>query len=199
MFEFSKKGSPEDMPAREATHPSAATAAETSPRARPAPVSGARREAAIIGPSIQLDGDLRGQEDLLIEGEVNGTVQLRNNSLTVGSQGKVKAHVYAKEIHVEGMVEGDLFASERVSIRRSAQVRGNITSPRVILEEGARFKGSIEMDSEAVEAALGTSSRVSPGAPRAAAAPAPRTNATENRDQPAGSPPGGTARSGVTS
>ena len=195
MFEFNKKGSPEDTPARETTHPDTATTAEAGPRARPAPVSGARREAAIIGPSIQLDGDLRGQEDLLIEGEVNGTVQLRNNSLTVGSQGKVKAHVYAKEIHVEGMVEGDLFASERVSIRRSAQVRGNITSPRVILEEGARFKGSIEMDSEAVEAALGTSAKASPGSPRAPAAQAPRTNATENRDQP----PGGTARSGVTS
>jgi cytoskeletal protein CcmA (bactofilin family) len=199
MFEFSKKGSPEDTPARETTQPEAAPAAEASPRARPAPVSGARREAAIIGPSIQLDGDLRGQEDLLIEGEVNGTVQLRNNSLTVGSQGKVKAHVYAKEIHVEGVVEGDLFASERVSIRRSAQVRGNITSPRVILEEGARFKGSIEMDSEAVEAALGTSAKASPGSPRAAAAPAPRANAAESRDQPAGSPAGGAARSGVTS
>jgi len=199
MFEFSKKGSPEDTPARETTHPDTAPATETSPRARPAPVSGARREAAIIGPSIQLDGDLRGQEDLLIEGEVNGTVQLRSNTLTVGSQGKVQAHVYAKEIHVEGIVEGDLFASERVSIRRSAQVRGNITSPRVILEEGARFKGSIEMDSEAVEAALGTTAKASPASPRAAAAPAARTNATDSRDKPAGSPPGGAARSGVTS
>jgi cytoskeletal protein CcmA (bactofilin family) len=155
MFEFGKKGSPEhpgEAPMQEMKRPEAPAPAEARPRA----ASGAaRREAAIIGPSIQLDGDLRGQEDLLIEGQVNGTIQLRNNSLTVGSQGKVKADVYAKEINVEGLVEGDLFGAERVSVRKSAQVRGNITSPHVSLEEGARFKGSIEMDSAAVESAIG--------------------------------------------
>jgi cytoskeletal protein CcmA (bactofilin family) len=156
MFEFGKKGSPEhpgEAPMQEMKRPEAPAPAEA---ARPRAASGSgRREAAIIGPSIQLDGDLRGQEDLLIEGEVNGTIQLRNNSLTVGSQGKVKADVYAKEINVEGLVEGDLFGAERVSVRKSAQVRGNITSPHVSLEEGARFKGSIEMDSAAVESAIG--------------------------------------------
>jgi cytoskeletal protein CcmA (bactofilin family) len=155
MFEFSKKGTP-DEPAEASAHDRPRPAApESPPRSQGSSLSGARREAAIIGPSIQLDGDLRGQEDLLIEGEVNGTVQLRNNSLTVGGQGKIKANVYAKEIHVDGSVEGDLFGSERVIIRKSAQVRGNITSPRVAIEEGARFKGSIEMDSAAVESALG--------------------------------------------
>lgn len=157
MFEFGKKDSPDhaadpstpDVARRDIAPP------ETASRTRAATGGGGRRDAAIIGPSIQLDGDLRGQEDLLIEGEVNGTVQLRDNSLTVGSQGKIKADVYAKEIHVDGLVEGDLFGSERVVIRKSAQVRGNITSPRVSLEEGARFKGSIEMDSTAVDSALG--------------------------------------------
>ncbi|HEX7080004.1 MAG TPA: polymer-forming cytoskeletal protein [Gammaproteobacteria bacterium] len=109
----------------------------------------------MIGPSIHIDGDLRGEEDLLIEGEVAGTVQLKNNSLTIGPKGKVSADVYAHSIFVEGFMEGDLYGSERVSIRKSAQVRGNITSPRVSLEDGARFKGSIEMDPQAVEAALG--------------------------------------------
>jgi len=160
MFEFGKKGGPENAgdtstSASDATRREAPPMSAMSSKPQANTGSGGRRDAAIIGPSIQLDGDLRGQEDLLIEGEVNGTVQLRNNSLTIGSEGKVKADVYAKEIHVDGFVEGDLFGSERVVIRKSAQVRGNITSPRVSLEEGARFKGAVEMDSAAVESSLG--------------------------------------------
>ncbi|MDN3517730.1 polymer-forming cytoskeletal protein [Aquisalimonas lutea] len=114
------------------------------------------REAAVIGPSIHIDGTLKGEEDLLIEGRVTGTVQLREHSLTVGSKGQVEANVYAHTIMVEGQVDGDLYGSERVGVRSSARVRGNITAPRVSLEDGARFKGAIEMDPEAVEAALGT-------------------------------------------
>jgi cytoskeletal protein CcmA (bactofilin family) len=186
MFEFGKKGSPDtpaEAPMQEMKRPDAHAVAE-GPRARSAAPGAGRRDAAIIGPSIQLDGDLRGQEDLLIEGEVNGTIQLRNNSLTVGSQGKVKADVYAKEINVEGLVEGDLFGSERVSVRKSAQVKGNITSPHVSLEEGARFKGSIEMDSAAVESAIGTRRGANP-----AEAPA----------KPVAPMAGAPARSGVAS
>lgn len=117
--------------------------------------SGGTREAAVIGPSIRIDGDLRGEEDLRIEGEVKGTVQLKGNSLVIGSEGRVRATVYAHSIEVEGLVEGDLYGLERVNVRKSARVKGNITSPRVSLEDGAQFKGSIEMDGQAVEAALG--------------------------------------------
>lgn len=113
------------------------------------------RETAVIGRSIHLNGDLRGEEDLRIEGEVAGTIQLKNNSLTIGKDGRVKADVYAKVVTIDGVMEGDLFGSERVSVRKSARVLGNITAPRVSVEDGARFKGSIEMDPEAVEAALG--------------------------------------------
>lgn len=126
------------------------------PRSEPvASRPAATREAAVIGPSIQIDGDLRGEEDLVIEGEVSGTVQLKSNSVTVGAQGKVRADVFAHSIYVEGFVEGDMYGSERVHIRKSAQVRGNITSPNVSLEDGAKFKGSIEMDPNAVQQALG--------------------------------------------
>lgn len=111
---------------------------------------------AVIGRSIQIDGDLRGEEDLRIEGEVSGTIHLKNNSLTIGSQGKIKADVYAKSILVDGTMEGDLYGSERVAIRKNAQVIGNVTAPRVSLDDGARFKGSIEMDQQAVDAALGS-------------------------------------------
>ena len=113
------------------------------------------REAAVIGASIQIDGDVRGEEDLIIQGEVSGKINLLNNSLTVGRDGKVKADVRAQAVFVDGHVDGDLIGSERVCIRSTAQVRGNITSPRVSLEDGARFKGSIEMDPEAVESLLG--------------------------------------------
>lgn len=131
------------------------------------------REAAVIGRSIHIDGDLRGEEDLRIEGDVSGTIQLRNSSLTIGKDGKIKADVYAKAITVDGLVEGDLYGSERVIIRKNARVLGNITSPKVGLEDGARFKGSIEMDPEAIEAALGTSQ----GAAKPASAPAPASTA----------------------
>jgi cytoskeletal protein CcmA (bactofilin family) len=138
----------------------------------------------MIGASIHIDGDLRGEEDLLIEGEVNGTVQLKNNSLTIGPQGKVRADVYAQSIIVDGYMEGDLFGSERVAIRKNAQVRGNVTSPRVSLEDGAKFKGSIEMDPQAVQGAAGRN------APKPAAPP-PQGNAP--RPAPAVAPNPGTS------
>lgn len=123
--------------------------------------SAAPREAgtgttAVIGRSIQIDGDLRGEEDLRIEGEVSGRIHLKNNSLTIGSEGKIKADVYAKGIVVDGIMEGDLYGSERVAIRKNAQVTGNVTAPRVSLEDGARFKGSIEMDQQSVDSAIGS-------------------------------------------
>ena len=110
---------------------------------------------ATIGRSIQISGDLRGEEDLCIEGDVNGTVELRNNALTIGKEGKVHADVYARSIAVDGETRGDLYATERVSVHINARVQGNIISPRVSIEEGAHFKGSIEMDQAAVEKVLG--------------------------------------------
>jgi len=126
MFEIGKKGAPEKGP-------EASGWTETRPESASSQKSGPR-EKAVIGPSIHIDGDLRGEEDLLIEGEVSGTVQLRSNSLTIGAQGKVRADVYANSIYVEGLMEGDLYGTERVHIRKSAQVRGNVTSPRVSLD-----------------------------------------------------------------
>jgi cytoskeletal protein CcmA (bactofilin family) len=164
MFEIGKKGAPE-----KATE--ASGWAETRPDSAGSPQRTGPREKAVIGPSIHIDGDLRGEEDLLIEGEVNGTVQLRSNSLTIGAQGKVRADVYAHSIYVDGLMEGDLYGTERVHIRKSAQVRGNVTSPRVSLEDGAKFKGSIEMDPQAVQTATASRS-MGTARPAAAAKPA---------------------------
>jgi cytoskeletal protein CcmA (bactofilin family) len=188
MFDINKKGAPDkamDSSPREAPRP------ETGSRPDAGRMANAGREAAVIGPSIHIDGDVRGEEDLLIEGEVNGTVQLKNNSLTIGPQGKVRADVYAHSIYVDGLCEGDLYGSERVHIRKSAQVHGNVTSPRVSLEDGAKFKGSIEMDPQAAQSANTARGNVPKGAapaskpasvaqppqPAAAAAPSVKTGA----------------------
>ncbi len=117
------------------------------------------REAAVIGPSIKINGDLQGEEDLIIQGEVHGTIQLKDKSLTVGSEGKVFADVYAHTVMVEGKVKGDLYGAERVAVKRTGDVQGNIVSPRVSLEDGGRFKGSVEMDDDEVRKAFGTSQK----------------------------------------
>ena len=125
-------------------------------------VSGRSGEVAVIGSSIRINGDLSGDEDLRIEGDVSGTVELKNSVLTIGKEGKVKAGVFAKAIAVDGETKGDLYATERVSVHVNARVQGNIIAPRVSIEEGAHFKGSIEMDPAAVEKALGKTTTAKP-------------------------------------
>jgi len=110
---------------------------------------------AVIGQSIKIEGDLRGDEDLRIEGSVTGSIHLPNHSLTIGKNGCIKADAYAKSVVVDGEVNGDLYGSECVSIRANAQVECNVVAARVSLEEGARFKGSIDMDPERVKDSLG--------------------------------------------
>jgi cytoskeletal protein CcmA (bactofilin family) len=152
--------------------------AESAPRptASPPATASRGRVTAVIGPSIQIEGTLRGQEDLFVEGEVTGTIQLQNHTLTIGAQGKIKADVYAHTVFVEGSMDGDLFGSEQVIVRKSAKVRGNITSPRVTLEDGAAFKGSIEMDPESVKSVLGSPGNANRGPASATSAPRPVTS-----------------------
>jgi cytoskeletal protein CcmA (bactofilin family) len=101
---------------------------------------------ATIGPSIFIKGDLSGEEDLVIEGRVEGKVDLKQNNVTVGKNGRVKADVFGKVVVIEGEVDGNVFAREQAILRQSGAIRGNITAPRVILEDGSRFKGSIDME-----------------------------------------------------
>jgi len=115
------------------------------------PVSGGM---AVIGRSIQINGDLRGEEDLRIEGDIDGKIHLPNHSLTIGKEGRINANVYAKSVTIDGEMNGDAYGSECVNIRANASVVGNVVASRVSLEEGARFKGSIDMDPESVKAAL---------------------------------------------
>lgn len=111
----------------------------------PRPNRGASARPATLGPSISISGNLSGNEDLVIEGSVEGEVMVRGHIVTISRTAKVKADVYGRSICVEGEVEGDLFGDEQVIIRQSGRVRGNVTAPKVNLERGARFKGSIDM------------------------------------------------------
>ena len=103
---------------------------------------------AIIGPKIRIRGDLSGDEDILIQGRVEGTIELKENSLTIGENGSVKANAVAKSITIEGEVEGDLYGADKIVIRQSSNVRGNLVAPRVSLEDGAKFRGSIDMEAD---------------------------------------------------
>ena len=115
--------------------------------AEPAPAVASRKtESAVVGSSIHINGDLSGDEDLLVHGRVEGTITLKNNLMTVGKDGQVSATVEAKSIRIEGTVDGDLRGKEQVIVTRTGSVSGNIAAPRVSLEDGCRFKGSIDME-----------------------------------------------------
>jgi cytoskeletal protein CcmA (bactofilin family) len=99
-----------------------------------------------IGKSVIIKGELSGSEDLTIEGQVEGKIELNNNILTIGTNAKIKAQVFAKTIIVLGEVTGNITASEKVDIRDNGSVDGDITSPKVAIAEGAHFRGAIDMN-----------------------------------------------------
>lgn len=102
---------------------------------------------AVVGPKIVIRGDVSGEEDLLIQGRVEGSVDLTGYQLTVGKEGVVKANLMAKSITIEGTVEGDVIGQERILIKASSNVKGNLVAERVTLEDGSKFRGSIDMES----------------------------------------------------
>ncbi len=102
---------------------------------------------ANIGKSISIKGDLTGNEDMVIEGKVDGKVDLPNNQLTIGANGVVKAEVSAKAVVVVGKVSGNVQGTERVEIQATGCVEGDVTSPKLVVAEGAVLNGSIHMSS----------------------------------------------------
>lgn len=111
------------------------------------------KELANIGKSIVVKGELSGSEDLYIEGTVEGKIELRNSSLTVGPNGNVKADVIAKAVVVQGKLNGTVNASDRVELQKSAVMSGDVTSPHVAVEEGASLHGKVDVQSQAGKAA----------------------------------------------
>ncbi len=114
-----------------------------------------------IGKSVVIKGELNGSEDLTIEGQVEGTIQLRDHVLTIGANGRIKAQVFAKSVIVLGEVSGNVTATDKVDIRDNGSVDGDIVAPRVAIAEGAHFRGSVDMQRKAGQAA--------PSAPKPAA------------------------------
>jgi cytoskeletal protein CcmA (bactofilin family) len=106
---------------------------------------GPERATVNIGKSVVIKGELNGSEDLTIEGQVEGKIELRQNVLTIGSNGRIKAQVFAKSVVIFGEVIGNVTASEKVDIRDNGSVDGDIAAPRVAIAEGAHFRGSIDM------------------------------------------------------
>src|SRR5215213_11767209 len=112
---------------------------------RPEPKQNVERDIVNIGKSVVIKGELNGSEDLTIEGQVEGTIQLRDHVLTIGPNGRIKAQVFAKAVIVLGEVSGNVTASEKVDIRDNGSVDGDIISPRVAIAEGAHFRGTVDM------------------------------------------------------
>jgi cytoskeletal protein CcmA (bactofilin family) len=129
---------------------------------RPEPKQNVERDIVNIGKSVVIKGELNGSEDLTIEGQVEGTIQLRDHVLTIGPNGKIKAQVFAKAVIILGEVTGNVTASEKVDIRDNGSVDGDIISPRVAIAEGAHFRGTVDMQRKGL----------TPGAGQPAAKPA---------------------------
>jgi cytoskeletal protein CcmA (bactofilin family) len=110
------------------------------------------RSTVNIGKSVVIKGELNGSEDLTIEGQVEGKIELRQNVLTIGPNGKIKAQLFAKSVIIIGEVVGNVTATEKVDIRDNGSVDGDIASPRVAIAEGAHFRGSIDMQRGATKA-----------------------------------------------
>lgn len=134
------------LPARPATQP-LAPAAETGPNRTIAspPPSSAAAKCSTLGATLRFKGDLVADEDLVIQGQVEGSI-LHTRSVTIGAQGRVQGNTRARRIVVEGNIDGNLYALESVTIRSGATVRGDVFAPRVSVDEGARLSGRIDMD-----------------------------------------------------
>ena len=102
-------------------------------------------DAALIGKSVVIKGDLSGSEDLYIDGQVEGKIELRGNNLTIGPNGQVKASILAKGVTISGKLEGNVTASDRLELRKTAVVLGDVATQRVAIEEGAYIKGKVDI------------------------------------------------------
>ena len=101
---------------------------------------------ARLGPSLHVKGEITGHEDLLVDGSIEGLIQLEDRKLTVGASAKVTADVISREVVVYGSVKGNLRAKDRIEIKKDGSVVGDLTTARIMIEDGAYFKGSIEID-----------------------------------------------------
>ncbi|MGH9708993.1 MAG: bactofilin family protein, partial [Candidatus Acidiferrales bacterium] len=129
-------------------------------------------EAAILTQGIRIRGELTGKADLFIDGDVEGSIRLGDSRLTIGPSGHVKADIEAREIHIRGNVQGNLRGRERITLGNSSHVKGDLESPRVAIEDGAQFKGRVEMGPVA-DARERQNKRIAPASTPAATSSSP--------------------------
>jgi cytoskeletal protein CcmA (bactofilin family) len=128
--------------------PAVAVAAPIPPaphKETPKPSDPHRADVGHIGKSVQIKGELTGSEDLYLDGSIEGTIDLRDHSLIIGPNGKIKAAITARDLVVHGKVEGNVTATGRVELRRSCTLIGDVSTQRIVIEDGAFFKGAIDI------------------------------------------------------
>ena len=193
MWKATRKEDEFSTPAPEqaATKP-AYTAAPPVTRAAEPPRAEVPRsvDIATIGKSVVVKGELSGSEDLYVDGEVEGSIALRGQSLTVGPNGRVRANIEARNVIVHGRVDGNIHASDRVELRKSASLSGDISTARVAIEDGAFFKGSIDiqkaepaprLEPKLPAVSVAPAATVAPATPAAPAVPAAQGSLLEPR------------------
>lgn len=144
--------SPNPAPATTTSTPAAAPATLMSPQKeqpKPASSHSERGDVGHIGKSVVIRGELTGNEDLYLDGDIEGTVDLRDHKLVIGPNGKIKATITARELVVHGRVEGNVSANERVELKKSCTLVGDVSTQRIVIEDGAFFKGAIDIKESA--------------------------------------------------
>ena len=129
-------------------------------------------ETANLGKSVVIKGELSGSEDLYIDGQVEGSIELAGNRLTIGPNGRVKANITARSVTIGGRLEGNVRATDRVDLRQTAVVLGDIATQKIAIEDGAYFKGGVDIQREAAKPPQG------PGKPESKPASAPASAAS---------------------
>jgi cytoskeletal protein CcmA (bactofilin family) len=166
MSLWQKPDQDENSPSTPATSPRQSSAPAAS-----APSAGTSQRGgkmATIGQSVQIRGELTGQEDLVIDGRIEGKISLNGHQLTIGPNGRIAAEVHAKSVQINGEVIGNVIADDKVEISPSGSVQGDITAPRVALADGSSFKGSIDMGNKK-ESSSGSPASINRDVPIAAA------------------------------
>jgi cytoskeletal protein CcmA (bactofilin family) len=126
---------------------------------------------AVLGKSVMVKGQILSREDLTIDGEVEGTIEMQEHRLTVGPNGKVRASVKAREVIVLGTLHGNVETGDRLDIRKEAKLVGDIRTARIVIEDGAYFKGNVDIVRAEVPRAAATAPAASTPAPRPQAPP----------------------------
>jgi cytoskeletal protein CcmA (bactofilin family) len=128
-----------------------------------------RGETANIGKSVVINGEVTGSEDLYLDGQVEGSIDLAGNRLTIGPNGKVKANITCRSVSIGGKLEGNIRATDRVDLRQTAIVLGDIATQRISIEDGAYFKGGVDIQRETAKPQTAAKPETKPAAPASAA------------------------------